>query len=141
MVWIRIVHVLGIIFWMGGLLILSRMLAYHVKEELPIQDRLGRIEKRLYWGVAIPGLLLALITGIWMLIDLQMVPLKNPAFHIKLTAVIGLIVLHFIVQKMLYALIHKPEKQPAGKYKLVHTALGALLVTVLISIYLVYRGG
>jgi putative membrane protein len=136
--WLLVFHLLGIIFWMGGLLILSRMLGYHAREELAVQSRLSHVEKRLYWGAVVPGLVIVLVTGIWMLVE-NMTLMKNPGFHIKLTLVVVGIGVQFVVQKFIAGLRDEPKKSRGGKYKAVHGVLGLVLIGVLVSIYVVKR--
>lgn len=136
--WLLVVHLLGIIFWMGGLLILSRMLGYHVKEELAVQTRLSAIEKRLYFGAVMPGLVLVLVTGIWMFIERPEL-LKNPGFHMKLGLVFVGIVAQFVMQRFIGSLRDEPRKAPAGRYKALHAALGLVLIGILIAIFVVRR--
>lgn len=136
--WLLVVHLLGVIFWMGGLLILSRMLGYHVKEELAVQTRLSAIEKRLYWGALMPGLILTLGTGVWLLLERPEL-LKNPGFHIKLTLVVVGIAAQFVIQRFIASLRDEPRKGGAGRYKAVHAVLGVVLIGILVSIFVVRR--
>lgn len=136
--WLLVVHLLGVIFWMGGLLILSRMLGYHVKEELAVQTRLSAIEKRLYFGALMPGLVLVLVTGVWMLVEMPEL-LKNAGFHIKLTLVLVGIVAQFVMQKFLGSLRDEPRKVGGGRYKILHSVLGLVLIGILVSVFVVRR--
>lgn len=139
--WLLVFHILGITFWMGGLLILSRVLGYHVREELAVQARLSHIERRLYFGAVLPGLLIVVGTGVAMLMTATAMPplMKNPGFHIKLTLVIVAIVVQFVVQRFIGGLRDEPRKSGGGKYKAVHGVLGLLLVGILVSVYVVKR--
>ncbi|GMV38360.1 MAG: hypothetical protein AMXMBFR64_00760 [Myxococcales bacterium] len=136
--WLLVVHLLGVIFWMGSLLILSRMLGYHVKEELAVQTRLSAIERRLYFGALLPGLVLALGTGTWMLID-DPALLKNPGFHMKLTLVVVGIAAQLVMQRFMGSLRDEPRKEGGARYKIVHAVLGLVLVGVLVSVLVVSR--
>ncbi|MCA8938320.1 MAG: hypothetical protein KDB07_00805 [Planctomycetes bacterium] len=56
--------------YLGSLLNLSRILGYHAKEEREVRIRLSRMEKRMYFAVNLPGLLIMLTFGLLMLLGI-----------------------------------------------------------------------
>ena len=91
--WTLVFHIIGLVFWLGSLLVVTHVLAMHSEEPSPEgRAALGRLEIRLFKGMTHPGAALMVITGSILLI-------MNPAFlhqlwlHLKLGLVIVLIAL------------------------------------------------
>ncbi len=85
--WLLAVHLISLIVWIGSLLALSRLLAFHVKQDEALQARLSTFEKRLYRLAIMPAGALAIITGLMMLHGLGSVNFASVsdalAFHFK----------------------------------------------------------
>jgi uncharacterized membrane protein len=65
--WLLAFHLIALFLWVGQLLFLSRFLGYHVQEAPEVQERLSRMEKRMYLYICLPGGVLAIVTGLLML--------------------------------------------------------------------------
>jgi putative membrane protein len=91
--WILVFHIIGLVFWLGSLLIVTRVLAMHA-EETSVEARaaLSRLESRLFKGFAHPGAALMVITGT-MLVNQLPGDLRQPWLHAKLLLVVVLIAL------------------------------------------------
>jgi uncharacterized membrane protein len=64
--WILSLHLLSLIFWIGNLLVLSRLLAFHAGQPPEVQDRLLPLARRI-WRVASPVGAMVLVTGLLMI--------------------------------------------------------------------------
>ena len=64
--WTLVFHILGIVFWIGGLLMTTVLLSRHVQETAPeARAALTRIEKKTMRAMADPGALLVILaTGL-----------------------------------------------------------------------------
>ena len=132
----KMLHILGIILWIGGLMNLTRMVAFHVGEEPEVQKRLHFIENRIFKFVALPGMLLALISGLYMLsIDMSFY-MKQPWMHAKLLFVGFMLGITAILQGKLGQLATNHEKQSAKSFKIAHGVTGLMLILILIMIFL-----
>ena len=67
-------HIIGVVVWFSGLFYLGRLFVYHKEaDSLPIEERekfrsqYSKMEKRLYYGIAWPGLCITIIFGVGML--------------------------------------------------------------------------
>jgi protoporphyrinogen IX oxidase len=91
--WTLVFHIIGLVFWLGGLLVVTRVLAIHT-EETSVETRatLSLLETRLFKGFTHPGAALMLITGI-MLVSHDPYYLRQHWLHAKLLLVAILIVL------------------------------------------------
>jgi putative membrane protein len=91
--WTLVFHLSGLVFWLGSLLVVTRVLAVHTEESSPeARAALGRLEMRLLQGLAHPGAALMVITG-------TILVAHNPDFlrarwlHAKLLLAVVLILL------------------------------------------------
>lgn len=91
--WTLVFHVIGLVFWLGSLLVVTQILAVHTEttsEET--RATLSRLESKLLRGLAHPGAAIMVITGI-MLLAQEPNYLRQAWLHIKLLMVVVLIVL------------------------------------------------
>ncbi len=127
----KLIHLFGIVVWIGAMMGLSRMLGNHVREEAPIRERLAKMERRMAYLVSMPGLLLTVIGGGGMLMERASELMRAPWLHIKLLLVFILIVADFLMQAKMRKL-HQSESMPsAGLFKAIHGIVGLLLLAVL----------
>lgn len=93
-----VVHVLGLVFWVSGLLVTSMALTRHTQESSPeARQALARLERIFLRGLADPGALLTILAGIGLISTNSSYYLYAPWLHIKLTFVALLIGLHGVV--------------------------------------------
>lgn len=91
-------HIIGICFWMAGLIILTRVMA--VSEGASAS--LVRTVKRLWFGYALPGAALVVVTGINQILFRGMGYYFGPGqgwFHGKVTGALILLVITALVWK------------------------------------------
>jgi putative membrane protein len=120
--YILAIHIIFVVCWMAGLFYIVRLFIYHTEaQQKPdparkiLSDQFEIMERKLWYIIATPSMILVLVAGITMLV---LVPgwLKQPWLHIKLTFVAGLLVYHFICQ-------HKMNQMAKGIYKWTSTQL------------------
>ena len=91
-------HVLGLVFWVGGLLVTSMALTRHTQEaSADARQALARLERIYLRGLADPGALLTILAGASLIMTNSSYYLHAPWLHIKLTFVLILIGLHGMV--------------------------------------------
>ncbi len=96
--WTLVFHILGLVFWVGGLLIETNILARHTQEASPeVREAFGRLEMRLLNAMANPGALLSVTTGIILILTNRSYFLHAGWLHAKLVLVLLLIGLHLVV--------------------------------------------
>jgi len=120
--YILAIHIIFVVCWMAGLFYIVRLFIYHTEaQQKPeparkiLSDQFEIMERKLWYIIATPSMILVLAAGITMLI---LAPgwLKQPWMHIKLTFVAGLLVYHFICQ-------HKMNQMAKGIYTWTSTQL------------------
>ena len=91
-------HVLGLVFWVSGLLVTSMTLTRHTQEASEeARQALARLERIFLRGLADPGALLTILAGAGLIMTNSHYYLHAPWLHIKLTFVLLLIGLHGMV--------------------------------------------
>ena len=105
--WLKWVHVLGMVIYVGGLLTLTRLLGHAVRYESPTSRAdafrvLKRMHKFVDWG----GLFLMLAAGLWLLIADPMgkAYMKQGYFHLKLLCMIAFLVGDVLLSRKLFAM-------------------------------------
>ncbi len=103
---LKALHIIFVVTWFAGLFYIVRLFVYHAeaeKKEDPEKSILQRqyklMEKRLWYGITWPSMLLTLTFGIWMLVE-RPVLLKQAFMHLKLGMVFLLILYHFLNQRI-----------------------------------------
>jgi len=95
--WTLVFHILGIVFWMGGLLVVTHVLAFDAEStSAEVHEGLDRLERKLFNGVVHPGGLIAVISGLILISTNMYYYLHAVWFHIKLFMVLIVIVLDAI---------------------------------------------
>jgi putative membrane protein len=68
MLWLKAVHLIFMVTWFAGLFYLPRLFVYHaMSSDVISNERFKIMERKLYWGIMTPGMILTLVFGVWML--------------------------------------------------------------------------
>ncbi len=133
--WTLVFHIVGLVFWLGGLLIETTLLAQHTQETSPeIRNVLARLELRLLGSMANPGAVLSIITGIILIFT-------NPSYYLharwlqaKLVLVVVLIGLHWVA-------LSRTKSYLAGRIQLqrrdcmtLHGAISLIFLGILVLV-------
>lgn len=124
-------HIIGICFWMAGLIMLTRVMA--VGEAA--SPGLLKTVKRLWFGYALPGVVLVLITGINQILFRGMAYYFGPGqgwFHGKIAGVLILLVITGLVWKEVSKFCSgiQPNKKLLGALH----GISALLLIVMVTL-------
>jgi len=67
MLWLKAIHVFGVISWMAGIFYLPRLFVYHAmaNDEISI-ERFKVMERRLYKVIMMPSFVITTVFGLWM---------------------------------------------------------------------------
>lgn len=137
--WLKFFHVLAVIMWMAGLLMVSRYSALAVAETVDVQRRAHWMARKLYWGWAVGGMIGSWLFGGTLLAGRMHVldaALYGPSFHIKLTCVLALTFLTLRLRQRLNVVTADPgTHHSAGKFMAIHGMSGLLLIVILVALY------
>jgi putative membrane protein len=100
-------HLIGMVTWFAGLFYLVRLLVYHVEAKAKpepesgiLQNQFSIMERRLYYAINIPSMIITLVFGTWMLIQ-NPGYLQEPWMHIKLAFVLLLVGYHHMIAALM----------------------------------------
>jgi putative membrane protein len=105
---VKALHIIFVVSWFAGLFYIVRLFIYHTeaqqKEAIPrkiLLEQFEVMEKKLWWIITTPAMVLTLIFGIWMLLLNPTYYLSAPWMHLKLAFVGMLLIYHFVCQKIM----------------------------------------
>ncbi len=104
MLWLKALHLIFMVTWFAGLFYLPRLFVYHAMSEDEISnERFKIMERKLFFGIMTPGMILTLIFGIWLLVGYSWeFYAKSGWLHAKLTLLMLLVVYHGVCAKWLF---------------------------------------
>lgn len=131
-----VLHLGGMVLWIGGLLYLTFLLNYHFKEITRNGNRaahevFSKLESRLFFGAATPGLLAAVICGLWMAISVRPDLWRQGLFHGKVTMALGLVALHVFTFLKMKDFHKNPPAEYSPFFMKIHGGAGVLLLLIL----------
>ena len=104
---VKALHIIFVVSWFAGLFYIVRLFIYHTEAQLKpsneaeiLSAQFTIMEKKLWWIITTPAMVLTVVFGVWMLV-LNPGLLSLPWMHIKLTFVVLLLIYHFICQRLL----------------------------------------
>jgi putative membrane protein len=97
MLWIKAFHIVFVVCWFSGLFYLPRLFVYHAMSEDQVsKDRFVIMERKLYWGITTPSMVLTLAFGFWLLWGNWGYYMDWWWMHVKLALVALLVVYHVL---------------------------------------------
>lgn len=102
MLWVKSFHIIFMVTWFAGLFYLPRLFVYHAMATDSISiERFKIMERKLFFGITTPGMVLTLLFGGWLLSANPHDYMTAGWMHMKLTLV-GLLVLYHLYLGKLY---------------------------------------
>lgn len=102
MLWIKAFHIIAVICWFAGIFYLPRLFVYHaMASDTTSIERFKIMERKLYRGIMTPSAIIAIVLGLWMVIDGWDYYQSAVWLQIKLFLVLGLIGYHGYCGKLL----------------------------------------
>ncbi len=127
----KALHLIAMVAWFAGVFYLPRLFVYHVdiKDEVSYQ-RFCLMERRLYWAIMWPAMLMTLFFGFAMLYMFP-VYLNLGWLHAKLTLVFGLILYHLYCGHCLRAFAHKKNTRTEKFFRIINEIPTVILVATI----------
>lgn len=138
-----VLHLLGVVLWVGGLLAMSRVLVAQAKEPGPGREALGRLAGR-FNVLSLVGFVLTAGSGLYQLSLWGMEVFKRTRWmHHKLTAVLVLCAVHGVMwsTQAKWARLGPDAKLPRGQAAGLHGSVGLLLIAILALVFFGRLGG
>jgi putative membrane protein len=108
MLWLKAFHLIFMVTWFAGLFYLPRLYVYHAQSSDEISnERFKVMERKLFFGIMTPGMILTLLFGIWMLADYAWSLYSASGWlHAKLTLLALLLIYHYYCGLWLFDFKH-----------------------------------
>ena len=143
--WLLVFHLVGVVFWMGGLHVMARMLRYHAGEPPSVRESFVRLERWLQYFFVIPGALIAIGCGLVLVRNNGLHWLRVTVWlHAKLALTLVVAVIHLLLWGAQRRAASTPLNRPVlrGRWKLQQLSLFVLLVVLLaLSIHHPFASG
>lgn len=115
MLYIKSAHIIFMITWMAGLFYLPRLFVYHAQAtDLISIERFKIMERKLYLGIMMPGMVLTIIFGTWLWLGYGF---RGGWLHAKLLLVALLVANHFYLGKLIGDFKHDRNKHSHVFYR------------------------
>jgi protoporphyrinogen IX oxidase len=134
MLWIKAFHIIFMVTWFAGLFYLPRLFVYHAlaNDEAGI-DRFKVMERKLYYGIMLPGAVLTIVSGLWLMLAIGMDAFQGSLWlHIKLTLVLVLIGYHIWCGKLLRDFKYNRNRHSHVWYRWFNEVPVVLLIAIVI---------
>jgi protoporphyrinogen IX oxidase len=130
--WALAAHIVGIVFWVGGLLAASQELAGRQRESsTEARAALAGSARRLLKASAHPGAAITVLAGI-VILGVKPADLQQGWLHAKLALVVLLIALDLLLTLNVRALLSRGTEISASRVKLTHGAVALLFLAIVI---------
>jgi putative membrane protein len=140
--YVQAIHIIFVVSWMAGLFYGVRLFIYHTEandrpevERVILQKEYEKIEHKLWYIITTPAMVLTIVAGVTM-IFINPELLKMPWLHVKLAFVGGLIVYHFICQRIMNQLSQGVFKLSSFKLRLWNEVATIFLVAIVFTVVL-----
>ncbi len=95
--WLKAFHLIFMVTWFAGLFYLPRLFVYHAMGvDEAGNERFKVMERKLFFGIMTPGMVITFIFGFWMLFDYAFAMYSSAGWlYLKLLLLAGLVVYHY----------------------------------------------
>ena len=132
--WLVVLHVFGVIFWVGSLLVISSMMRLAVDEVGAARESLIMAARRLFRLSANIGAVVTVAVGVFIII-LEPQVLRHGWLHIKLTFVLAMLGCHFWLYRRITVLENEPESATRGTFAMIHGVVSLVLLVILALVF------
>ena len=134
MLWLKALHLIFMVTWFAGLFYLPRLFVYHAMSADEISnERFKVMERKLYYGIMTPGMIITFIFGIWMLTDYAWAIYGHSGWlHAKLGLLFILVIYHVLCGMWLLDFKHDRNKRSHVYYRWMNEVPVLFLVGIII---------
>jgi putative membrane protein len=132
MLWLKAFHIIFVVSWFAGLFYLPRLFVYHSQAaDAASNERFKVMERKLYRGIMLPGMVLTVASGLWLVFGYGF---NGGWLHAKMALVAVLIAYHFWLQKLLGDFARDANRRSHVFYRWVNEIPTLLLVAIVILV-------
>lgn len=141
MLYIKALHIIFIVTWFAGLFYMPRLFIYHIEaqsrpdpERIILSEQFKIMQRRLWFGIAWPSMVLTLILGAWLTFLLDAWHMKW--LLIKLGLVAGLVIYHLLCHKIYLDLKRDMFKYTSNGMRIWNEVATLFLVSIVFIVVL-----
>ena len=129
-------HLISVISWMAGLLYLPRIFVYHAEnsDDRKISDVFKIMEKKLYYYIMTPAMILSWIFGLLLIHSIGFQQLGQTWMVLKIIFVIFLTLYHFYLGKTLNQFKFDQNTHSHKFYRLINEIPTILLILIVFAV-------
>lgn len=140
--YLKAIHIIFVVSWMAGLFYIVRLFVYHIEandkpeaERAVLQKQFVIMEHKLWYYITTPAMVLTVLAGLGMLYSNP--PLLQASWMlVKLAFVAGLLVYHFICQRILDQLKQGIFRWSSTQLRLWNEVATIFLVAIVFTVIL-----
>ena len=132
MLWLKSLHIVFVVSWFAGLFYLPRLFVYHAQAEDGVsRERFKVMERKLYRGIMVPAMVLALVSGVTLWLGYGF---RGGWLQAKLALVAVLVGYHILLRKYLGDFARDANRHTHVFYRWINEAPVVLLVGIVILV-------
>ena len=129
---IKSLHLVSVIAWMAGLLYLPRIFVYHVenKDKKQATDIFEVMEKRLFYYIMVPSMILTWLFGILLVFLNGLEVLFQLWFQLKIILIFLLSIFNDYLRRCIYSLKNNTNTKSAKYFRIINEIPTLLLILI-----------
>jgi len=135
MLWIKAFHLIFMVIWFAGLFYLPRLFVYHAMATDTLSlERFKIMERKLYYGIMTPGMILTFVFGGWLLYEYAWLAYRSQGWlHAKLALLLCLVAYHLYCGHCRRKFAHNQNQHSHRFYRMMNEmpVLGLIAIVLL----------
>jgi|SRR5579875_1092514 putative membrane protein len=132
--WVLVIHVFGVIFWLGSLLVVSSLMGVTAEQPIAVRGPFTAAAKHLFNAGANLGAIITVLFGLWLLM-LEPIVMREGWMQLKLGLVLLLILTHLWLWRRISAAAKDPSSVRRGQFAMIHGVVSTLLLAILVMVF------
>ncbi len=107
--WLKAIHIIGVITWFAGLFYLPRLFVYHtMAHDQESKDRFTMMEEKLYRIIMRPSMIIAVVFGLWIMVLAWDAFASSAWLWLKIVGAVALLGYHHYCGRLIRAFAQNP---------------------------------
>ena len=133
--WLKAIHIIGVITWFAGLFYLPRLFVYHtMAHDQESKDRFTMMEEKLYRIIMRPSMIIAVVFGLWIMVLAWDAFASSAWLWLKIVGAVALLGYHHYCGRLIRAFARQEEPHSEKFYRLFNELPAVLLITMVILV-------
>lgn len=133
MLWLKAFHLIAMVAWFAGLFYLPRLFVYHSEAHDTISiERFKVMERKLYFYIMVPSMLLTVIFGLWLLTETWTLYKTAGWMHTKLLLIILLLIYHHVCGYYVKQFAKNNNRHSSRFYRIFNEIPALFLISIII---------